>query len=78
VCYVIADLSLSVPALVAGAFVSLAGLVPTIVGYGILVSLSAIIALLAQFFRARHAQDARSIAAQSGRASDAVAPAARR
>lgn len=78
VIYVIAYLSFSVPALVAGAFVSLAGLVPTIVGYGILVSISAVIALLAQFFRARRVQDSGGIPAEIGGISDAAAPAARR
>jgi predicted MFS family arabinose efflux permease len=61
VIYVIAYLSFSIPALVAGVFVSIAGLVPTIVGYGILVTLCAVLALVAQFVGVGRAQGAREL-----------------
>jgi MFS family permease len=47
VIYVIAYLSFSVPAVIAGVFVSVIGFVSTLVGYGILVSLCALVALIA-------------------------------
>lgn len=61
VIYVIAYLSFSIPALVAGVFVSIAGLVPTIVGYGVLVTLCAVLALVAQFVGVGRAQGAREL-----------------
>lgn len=75
VIYVIAYLSFSVPALIAGEFVSLVGLVPTIVGYGILVSISAVIALLAQLVRVAQGEDAGGIPSEAGSASMESAPA---
>ncbi|MDT0156194.1 MFS transporter [Microbacterium sp. ARD32] len=61
VIYVIAYLSFSVPAVIAGALISLIGLIPAIIGYGVLVSafaLVALVALLVQRPGAARAQDA--------------------
>lgn len=54
VIYVVAYLSFSVPALIAGALIQVFGLVPTIIAYGMLVSAASLAALLAQR-SARHA-----------------------
>lgn len=78
VIYVIAYLSFSVPALIAGEAVAIVGLVPTIVGYGILVSISAVIALLAQLVRAGRVQDVDGVPSETGSIPDAAVPAAPR
>ncbi|MGB3731640.1 MFS transporter [Microbacterium sp.] len=56
VIYVIAYLSFSVPAVIAGSLISVFGLAPVLIGYGVLVSAAALAALLAQLSGAGRAQ----------------------